>query len=935
MSINVLHIPFSYRGSTKILLEKALEKIKGPDYSTILYLAPSQMKIQDAQTLFHDRAGDCYIPPAMMTVPQLATRLFTRYENRRIMRRHLMPIMLSRLTGRSIGYACLIADFLSELKEHYPGKDATEMTDDILFIFRRLGIPEEVSDRAMEAMKSLQLYESILRKHDTLDENDIMALCPHIVRKQNVRYEVLIIDSLIELKQTDEDIIKALIDNSNHTIIAIPHDAHYNFITDRYLTFFKRHFTFATEHFLTDNNSLHAWYSSYQDSEEEITGIVRRIKNHFIEGTGTDLEKVFVVFPQIHPYFEMITRIFQKYGIPFTITSQRPLGKTKPFLDLLAVLESVSKDYPRLTFSQFLVSPFFKAIPTSLKEYIPSICISSGLIYGKKVWMNLLKSDAHQTRGDIFGMQTYKIIARDLTAVFRKLSYLESIRHHASYADFSKAVLRLLNDFDFDVVMNRDRNHIETLINVLNDLSLLDVFTDDSPTDLRHYTDALKHCLLNVASEQAEITGVRVMSFKELYGLEPEYLYVGGLRDGDFPKKPEIDHLMPDNVRTELGLVNMERSIQQQNFHFRKALLSARHHYLSYSMMEGDRTFLPSSFLSWNQEIPKTLCGVFSKEEELIHKASIRRLSLISDIGNTNRKELNKLFGKKSAIRATDIDAYRTCPRRFFIERILDLKPLDIIKFELDAMTLGTIIHEIMQAIIPDFSPGIDTFIAKAQKKIEALLSKKPIELFWKLVVKNALLSDLPVVSKREQEIADDGYVFLAAEVPVQSEVLPGIALKGKIDRIDTKGMVAGLAEKKDRTSALVKSDHALSGMTDVELIDYKTGTIRFSGSQILSHGAPLQLLLYAAMMNSLGISVERVGIYSLKDLSLTWIPGREDRKKSRTMNDFVAAALRFLEETVVRMRAGEFPAHPLNDLTCRNCSERPYCPYVQRAIAQ
>lgn len=118
-----------------------------------------------------------------------------------------------------------------------------------------------------------------------------------------------------------------------------------------------------------------------------------------------------------------------------------------------------------------------------------------------------------------------------------------------------------------------------------------------------------------------------------------------------------------------------------------------------------------------------------------------------------------------------------------------------------------------------------------------------------------------------------------------------------------------------------------------MELIDYKTGMAQIRGSQVITKGINLQLFLYAALMKSLGFKVERVGIYSLKDVNLSWIPGRNDRKSGRTIEDYIKVSLRFLEETVLKMRRGDFSASPLIEQTCRNCSERPYCPYVQKTV--
>jgi len=595
------------------------------------------------------------------------------------------------------------------------------------------------------------------------------------------------------------------------------------------------------------------------------------------------------------------------------------------------LLDSVANDYPRLQFSQFLISPYFKALPSSFKEYIPSICIASGLTKGKNAWLNLMKSKEKYSYGELISGKESQAIEKDLAWVFKKLSHLESIHNNASFSDFSEAVMNLLNDFDFTDIGNQDISNRNQVIEILNELSLVEGFFDASPTDMHMFTEALKHCL-KATSIETDKPGVRVMSFMDLAGLEPEHLYFGGLRDGAFPSKPDIDLLLPDSVRTELGLVNMEKYLHLQRFLFRRALSSAKNYSLSYSVMEGDRLFLPSSFLSWNQEITKPVHGIFSREEELMRKSRALLSSFISDVSAIDKRLIQKMFGEKSSIRVTDVDAYRTCPRKFFIEKVLSLKPLEIRKFEVEALILGTIAHEIMQELLSEPFADLPTLVLNAGKGIAALLSRRPLEDYWKKVIKDTFMLILPVIYEIERKIADEGYTFMRAEVPVKGEVLKGITLKGKIDRIDkkvTSEELQGSEEKSISLSARTSS----SGRSVVELIDYKTGATQFSGSQVLSQGVSLQLFLYAALMNLAGVLVERVGIYSLRDLSLSWIPNRNDRKNGRTLEDYRDAVLRFLEETVMKMRKGEFPAYPLIEQICRNCPERPYCPYIQKAV--
>ncbi|NIT02552.1 MAG: hypothetical protein GTO09_10515 [Candidatus Latescibacteria bacterium] len=74
----------------------------------------------------------------------------------------------------------------------------------------------------------------------------------------------------------------------------------------------------------------------------------------------------------------------------------------------------------------------------------------------------------------------------------------------------------------------------------------------------------------------------------------------------------------------------------------------------------------------------------------------------------------------------------------------------------------------------------------------------------------------------------------------------------------------------------------------------------------------------------------ESVGIYSLKDLKIKRVPDRNDVREGRTLEHFIETALLYMDSTISAMRDGDFKAQPLNDATCRQCHERPYCPYIQ-----
>lgn len=936
MSVKVFHIPLSYRGSTEVLLNASVNEIRGSDYSTILYIAPTPRKVRDAQEIFHKIKGGHYIPPQMFTIKQLSKRLYSLYGNKHAIFRQIIPVMLAQISSKGIGFASVISDFISEIKQYHPGKGIEVVEKELRDAFRDLGIPEEVSNRAMEAVKVFKTYQMILEKENILDEDDVMALCPLLIQEHKLSPDVLILDQFYELTGSEKSILIPLMRNAGNTLVSIPYDDNLLEITESYAAFINNNFIVEESLLSTDRKITTLCYQPYPSIEDEVEGIARNIKHYFISRKITDLEKVTIAFPRLSEYEDIVGRVFSRYGIPYTISSSRPAGRSRAFLDLLALLESIVDDYPRLLFSKFLTSPHFKNIPSSLREEIPMLSLTSGIIKGKEAWLNLSETVSRQ-RSAVNGFQTE--IEKALRWVFKKLVRLESIRNNGAYGEYHKVIDKLLDDFGFSDVGDLAGELQEEILEVCKSLSILDTIgpwypasqRNRSSSSLHQYIDALRY-ILNTTDREREGVGVRVMSLFEMRGVEAEFLYLGGLKEGDLPTKPDMDYILPDRVRTQLGLINLKRYLLLQKFLFFRTIKSARNFSLSYPVMEGDRFFLPSPLLPWNGERQERVAGIFSKEEELLRKGIKPLSSYITQIEGVNNEFIRNKFGGNSHINVTDIDYYRSCPRKFLIEKLLHLEPLEIKEYKVGAMLLGNIVHEIMQFLLTMSFTDVEDLKAKAEKTISKILSVKPLEQYWKNLILDSFLSIVPEIYVLENNLIDDGYSFMKAEVPVEGEILRGIKLKGKIDRIDKK-VQSSKSEVQSLDNHKFVTSHS-SLVTDViELIDYKTGMTQLRGTQIMTKGANLQLFLYAALMKLLKFNVERVGLYSLKDVHLSWVPGKSDKKHKRTIEDYIEVSLRFLEETVSRMRAGDFSASPLDEQTCRTCPERPYCPYIQKAI--
>ncbi len=874
------------------MLKTAISEINGRDYSGILYLAPTPGKIKNSRRIFHGLAKSTYIPPEMMTIKQFSKRLYYLYGNKSLLPESLIPIIISRLSGKGIGFSSIISNFIDEIKQYRPHKDIESVQTELKGIFKDLNVHEGGSKRAMDALEIFRGYQEIMNRHNTLDENDVLAESPDLIARLKHTPDILILDSFYEITPAEELILKQLIEHSKTTFISIPYDENFTSITDTFDALLKNNFTIIATILPTEKKPVSPSYISYPGIDDEVEGIARHIKNMFVSGKCRSLDNIILTFPKLHVYSDITERVFRRYGIPCNFSLSKPAGKTKPFMDLAAMLESIADDYPRLLFSQFLISPYFKKMPAIFREYIPQISLNSGIIKGKGSWLNLTKT--------LTGLPPE--IEQKIRWIFKKLAPLAAIKEKGTYKQFCEGLALILAELDFS---DEDTGLKEQAADMLKELSLIDnLVLTASDTSLRQFIDSLKH-VQNTAKTETEGTGVQVSGFFELRGNEPEYLYIGGLKDGDLPSMPEIDHIFPDNVRTRLGLVNMKRYLYLQKFIFQRMTDSSKNIHLSYPAMESDKVFLASPFLPWKAETIQHTPGILCKEEELLSQGKNLLSSHIKEINNIKTYLAGKYFGINSHIPVTNIDYYRTCPRKFFIEKILKLEPPETKEYKVETMLLGTIIHELMEKLMSKPFTILDEMKLNAETIFKKILDEQPIENYWKDFIRDSFLSILPGIYEIESKLTDEGYSFMEAEVSVEGEIIAGIKLKGKIDRVDKKDNV-------------------------IELIDYKTGSAQLNRLEVLNKGASLQLFLYAALMKSLGFRVERVGIYSLKDIKITWIPGRNDKREGKTIEDYITTGMKYLDATLSEMREGNFTASPLSEQTCRNCHEKPYCPYIQ-----
>jgi ATP-dependent helicase/DNAse subunit B len=911
--------PHGARNKKSALFEEIVSHCTDGDYSSVLYITPAAFSLGEARRQFFSylktvHKKKAYIPFQSFTIKNLCINLYETFmplqsakENEdnppsppfnkggmggfKIISDRIEPLILCEILGeKNIGYARLLSGLLSKIRHYILDRELPQIKEDI----KSLIFEEKTMARAVKAIETLEVYEKRLEERGLIDfENAIKKSIPLI--KEYLDPSILILDGFFDPTPLELEVIKTLIEKAEGVYVLVEENA-------EFLKFFEpseesKKWGLRSEKLRkTISPREGVGYYPYPSMEDEVEGIARGVKALILEGVKPG--EIVVSFPALSKYLPMLKRVFQKHGIPVNI-AEYDLSSTKPFIALEDMITSIENDYPRNEFLSFLTSAYLSGIPKIIKEWAVSFSSKAGIVKGGQAWLSIKETLLNFTEEDISGDRRKVIdeFQRELKKIINTLEKLRQAKNLLSFADELEAVLNRFGFFD-SLTEQGLPQILEVISNQLAELRHFgELYGSDEKTGFY-----LRYLLKGLKGRDEDIDGVRVVPFELAAGLECKALFFGGMIEGDFPSKPEIDPVLPEKVKKSLGIPFLEYYLDRQKRYFKRLLnVSTDEPYFSYPVADGDNIFLQSPFLDWGTELRTPELDVFTEEEILIRNGLSKQRDFSEILWNgklSSDKDIKSIlmqgFGSKTFFRVTDIDAYRQCPLRFYIERFLCLETEKPPKFEVEAMLWGKLAHRTMEYLYKDGVIELDELDKRLFKGLELSLKQFPIGDFWSRVAREIFQRLLPMLKEQETDIRMQGFSPYMVEHTIKTTI-NNLRLKGKIDRVDSK-----------------TRNSKLETRNSVVLLDYKTGSIDRDS---------LQLPLYAGMwQKENGRSVEKVGFYSLKDGYVDWYP------KKISMEEFIDTALQSAEDLVQRMRKGIFEPTPFKDTECRYCWHSALC---------
>ena len=853
------------------------------DYSRVLYLGPNSYVISSVRGRFFSylkNSGNttAYVPFRTKTIKQLAVDLHSRYGEGRLISDRIRGLMFCEiLKDRNIGYAKLLSGMYKRVRHYVTDRGLLELKDEI----GKLIFEEKARDRAVRAIELLEEYDAELKQKNLVDPDGLLHQSIELIKRSmpGDQRTALIIDGFFDPSPLELDVLDALAARSESVSVIAEEN------TEIHKHFKAKGNDVSIERVPPVSKRTGSGYYTYPSIEDEVEGIAKEIRRLIF--TGTAPRDITVCFPVLSRYLPMVQRVFGKYTIPVSIAGS-DISASGPFVVLAEMITCMEDDYPRSDLLSVLTSPYFPLIPEIVKKRAVAYAYRAGIVKGRQAWQSI-QGVLMKASGPGEGSEMLNGFQEGLDSV---INVIEGLKHEKDLPSFVSSFEKALSMFGF-FGMN-ETGHARKVVRQLGELKLFGGIYENGLNNFDMPGFYLRQVLKDVSGSNENRDGVQVLPFELAAETVTKELFFGGILEGDFPSKPGIDPILPEKVKKALGIPHVEYYLKRQRLYFGRLLNSSEHvPYFSCPSAEGDKMFLPSPFLDWGALMKPAIPDIFSEEEALLSKGASGRLeAFVSQSNGTGSSKKKAGLGHGRSISVTDIDYYRKCPFRFYIEKVLRLEIEEPPRFEVESRLWGSLAHKTMEYLFLDGIPEMAVFEQKLFKGLEKSIKDFPIGEFWSGVAKEIFTKLLPMLKAQEDEVRDQGYVPEKIEEKVFLHINE-VKVRGKIDRIDVQRS-------------------AVSGPASAAVLDYKTGTI---------DSYSLQLPLYAAMCReTLDMPVEKAGYYSLKDGRITWYPKKKD------IDEYMQDALQAAEVILEKIKSGDFPAEPFNVNECRYCGHGGLC---------
>ena len=520
------------------------------------------------------------------------------------------------------------------------------------------------------------------------------------------------------------------------------------------------------------------------DRVGEVAAMARRIRQ-LHQDQGIALAQIRIGFRNLDTYAALVAEVLPRHGLPFYLARGRPLSTAPAMNTVLALIDAVLERYSRAALFRLLSSPLvrlryeFESQTNALSaEDFAAWTRNVSPPTGRAAWLAAIDDnfaylerelgiEGEPVSEEIDDPPTWRESLRDelealqplrssLTALFDLLQPLESrqdlpsFRQHLLHALGALGVEDALADGPAE-----DGQALARFLELLDELCAPAAALQ--PRTLSQFADLLRDAISQAHVPAATRAGLQVTDLAAAGSAPCDYLFLGGLVQGEFPRLPPADIFLEETQRRALNL-DEDATTAAERLLFYRAICSPRRGLgVFYPRQSGSEMLAPSPFVDEldgllapqpavgaNGDAPGTLAELHltlgrglceshvsdSGRDALVlynqaaqldgHATALRHLvrglhisELRTNSASFGRYEgvldetallaaVRTRLGAGHSFSATQLELYGRCPFRFFAEHLLNLQPLRDPEADDSALKRGNLVHRILYHFYAD-----------------------------------------------------------------------------------------------------------------------------------------------------------------------------------------------------------------------------------------
>ena len=508
------------------------------------------------------------------------------------------------------------------------------------------------------------------------------------------------------------------------------------------------------------------------DRVGEVAAMARRIRQ-LHQKQGVELAQIRIGFRSLDTYAELVAEVLPRHGLPFYLARGRPLATAPAMNTVFALIDAVLERYSRAALFRLLSLPLVR-LRYSLSDQTRTLAAADFAEWtrnvppstGRSIWLAAIDDtfaylegelsregepfsedidDFPTRREDLLAeLEALQPLRAGLTALFDLLQPLESRQDLPS---FRQHLLHALDALGVeDALTAEDGRALVRFLELLDELCAPTAALQ--PRTLSQSADLLRDAISQAHVPAATRAGIQVTDLAAAGSAPCDYLFIGGLVQGEFPRLPPADIFLEETQRRALNLDEDATTAAERLLFYRAICAPRRGLSVFYPEQSGSEMLAPSPFVDeldgllapqpetdessgtpgtlaeLHRALGRGLCtahdsdlahdalALYSQATRLdghatalrhlvrgLHLAELRTIpeSLGNHEGVLDEEPLiDKLrtrLGASHSFSATQLELYGRCPFRFFAQELLNLQPLRDPEDDNSARKRGNLVH--------------------------------------------------------------------------------------------------------------------------------------------------------------------------------------------------------------------------------------------------